>query len=138
MKATLLTDGACKGNPGPTSIGIVLRSETGQTIDSYGKFTGQGTNNTAEYTALKIGLERALKLKVTDLQVCCDSKILVDHVNNRINVTQPRLTTIMRDIRNLISKFESIHVKHVPRKQNAQADLVANLAYQQELNSVDY
>jgi ribonuclease HI len=51
------TDGACSGNPGPMGIGIVVLA--GDERREHGEFLGKGTNNIAELTAIRRGLEIA-------------------------------------------------------------------------------
>jgi len=46
------TDGASRGNPGESGIGIVLKDEHGTVIASQYGYIGKATNNIAEYTAL--------------------------------------------------------------------------------------
>ncbi|MEM1347951.1 MAG: ribonuclease H [Myxococcota bacterium] len=58
------TDGACQGNPGPCSLGVVIRF--GAHYKEMSQFLGQGTNNIAELTAIKVALE---SLKREDLPV---------------------------------------------------------------------
>jgi len=50
----VFTDGACKGNPGPAGIGIVLQYRNHKKEIS--RFIGKGTNNIAELTAIKVAL----------------------------------------------------------------------------------
>lgn len=51
------TDGACSGNPGPMGIGIVVVA--GEARKEHGEYLGKGTNNIAELTAIRRGLEIA-------------------------------------------------------------------------------
>ena len=51
------TDGACSGNPGPMGIGIVVVA--GDRRKEHGEYLGRGTNNIAELTAIRRGLEIA-------------------------------------------------------------------------------
>ncbi|MBN2574544.1 MAG: ribonuclease HI [Deltaproteobacteria bacterium] len=51
------TDGACSGNPGPMGIGIVVVA--GEKRQEHGEYLGVGTNNIAELTAIRRGLEIA-------------------------------------------------------------------------------
>ena len=50
------TDGACSGNPGPMGIGVVV---AGDRRKEHGEYLGKGTNNIAELTAIRRGLEIA-------------------------------------------------------------------------------
>jgi ribonuclease HI len=54
------TDGACSGNPGPMGIGIVVIA--GDERREHGEYLGKGTNNIAELTAIRRGLEIAQAL----------------------------------------------------------------------------
>ena len=49
---TINIDGASRGNPGPSGIGVVISRE-GEKIAEYNEFIGNSTNNLAEYMALK-------------------------------------------------------------------------------------
>jgi ribonuclease HI len=51
------TDGACSGNPGPMGIGVVVIA--GDARREHGEYLGKGTNNIAELTAIRRGLELA-------------------------------------------------------------------------------
>ena len=57
------TDGSCRGNPGPMGIGVVIIPDINNTnsIVKMGKYIGHGTNNIAELTAIKIGIETAIQ-----------------------------------------------------------------------------
>ncbi len=54
------TDGACSGNPGPMGIGVVVIA--GEKRKEHGEYLGRGTNNIAELTAIRRGLEVAAEL----------------------------------------------------------------------------
>ena len=59
-------DGASKGNPGPSGIGVVIYSN-GRIIKNISSYIGHATNNFAEYTALIYALQEALILKAETL-----------------------------------------------------------------------
>ena len=46
------TDGASRGNPGESGIGVIFRDELGNVLYSGGGYIGTATNNIAEYQAL--------------------------------------------------------------------------------------
>ncbi|MBW2438783.1 MAG: hypothetical protein JRF29_15970, partial [Deltaproteobacteria bacterium] len=60
----IFTDGASSGNPGPSGIGVVLRS--GKHEKEISEYIGLATNNIAELKASEAGL---LAVKKTDLAV---------------------------------------------------------------------
>src|SRR5262249_9651365 len=73
VKARLFTDGGSRGNPGPAASAFVLEAEDGTVLDARGETIGVATNNVAEYKALLAGLERAVEVGVSELEVVSDS-----------------------------------------------------------------
>jgi ribonuclease HI len=136
-RALMYTDGACKGNPGPMGIGVVIKNEDGQTVKKHSEFLGHGTNNQAEYMALKRGLEHAKNENINHLTIFSDSELLVDHVNGKKTVTNPELLAHMQDIKKHIGSFDYVAISHVRRHLNAEADRAANMAFKQEADSLD-
>ena len=68
-------DGASKGNPGPSGVGVVICRD-GETIKNISSYIGHATNNVAEYTALIYALEEALIMKAESLKINTDSQLL--------------------------------------------------------------
>ena len=99
MRATLHTDGAARRKlsepTGPVGIGAVLRSESGEIIGEIAKGIGLATNNVAEYTALIEGLQMALGVGVTDIDVCIDSPVVAGQL---LNGHKSRRTTCARSL----------------------------------------
>ena len=60
MKLTIFIDGASRGNPGRSAIGVALYDPEGQSLKEIGLEIGITTNNIAEYTALLYGLGETL------------------------------------------------------------------------------
>jgi ribonuclease HI len=54
--------------------------------------------------------------------------LLAKQINGAYKVKNENLKTLMKEVRALLSGFDSVCVKHVPRSQNAHADRLANLA----------
>ncbi len=121
------TDGASRGNPGESGIGVVLRNEAGQVLQSISAYIGSTTNNVAEYTALIECLKKALKANCTKLIVNSDSELIVRQVQGRYRVRDANLKkyyeTVRRHLASAPFKFE---IRYVPREQNRDADLLAN------------
>ena len=46
------TDGASRGNPGESGIGVIVRNAEGEVVFTISGYIGTATNNIAEYTAL--------------------------------------------------------------------------------------
>ena len=66
-RVRVYSDGAARGNPGPSGAGAVLVEPSGQVVDRLGKYLGVQTNNYAEYMGLLLGLKRARELGATEV-----------------------------------------------------------------------
>jgi ribonuclease HI len=51
MIVIVYADGACRGNPGPMSIGASIQDDHGRELGTVSALIGKGTNNIAEYRA---------------------------------------------------------------------------------------
>ena len=122
------TDGACRGNPGPSGAGWVFSEPGGQVFRRGKAFLGRATNNEAEYVAVILALEDALKQGFQSLRLHADSELLVKQVNGIYRVKNPRIKELYTQLMGLARKFKSFEAKHVRREFNAEADLEANRA----------
>ena len=91
VKARLSTDGGARGNPGPAAYGFVLEAEDGSVLAARGEAFGVATNNVAEYRALIAGLEEAVQLDVSDLEVVSDSELLVKQMRGEYRIKNAAL-----------------------------------------------
>jgi ribonuclease HI len=129
---TINIDGASRGNPGPSGVGIVLSNDDLK-ITEYNEYIGHKTNNQAEYTALKKALQIASGYD-EELTVLSDSELVVNQRNNKYKVRNKGLKIICREISNLEKNFKTITYKYVPRERNVRADFLANQAIVQNNN----
>lgn len=114
------TDGACSGNPGPMGAGVAIY-KGGRLIREISRAIGNGTNNIAEYTAVKIGLEEAISLGADAVEVRTDSRLVVQQLSGKFRVKSPHLRRLKGEIEGLSSGLE-VHYMWVPREENALAD----------------
>jgi ribonuclease HI len=131
-------DGASRGNPGPSAIGVVFYAPEVGSLDGdgnasepiveWGAGLGCATNNIAEYQALLSALGKALDLGVRHLVVRSDSELLVRQMNGQYKVRQPHLKVLHGQAKQLESGFGRVVYEHIPRAQNARADRLANQA----------
>jgi ribonuclease HI len=123
----IYTDGASSGNPGPAGIGVVLIY--GENKREISKYIGDGTNNIAELTAIKVGLE---ELKRVDLpvRVFSDSSYSIGLLTKNWKPTKNQ--ELVQEIKTLMRKFpdlDFIKVKgHSGIKENEVADFLATSA----------
>ncbi len=121
-------DGGSRGNPGPAGYGVVVRDASGKTLENLSEFIGPATNNVAEYRGLLAGLEFAVARGVSQLKIYCDSELVVRQMQGRYRVKSPDLKPLYERACQLASRLDRFVMQHVPREQNAEADLLANQA----------
>lgn len=119
-------DGAARGNPGPASYAVVLRSPDGTPLESLGRYIGRQTNNVAEYYALIAALDYATAHNLRRLRVRSDSELLVRQMKGIYKVKSPDLRPLHERARKMAAALESFTIEHVPREKNAEADALAN------------
>jgi ribonuclease HI len=123
----LFIDGASKGNPGPSGIGVVLY-RAGKPVKEIAKYIGIATNNVAEYSALLAGLEAARRMKADALTIKSDSQLLCRQLDRQYKVRSESIGSLFIKALNLIAGFKKVEIIHVPREQNKEADSLANKA----------
>lgn len=89
---------------------------------------GSQTNNYAEYTAVVLGLEKALALGAREVHLVLDSMLVVEQLSGRWKVKHPGLMPLVGRARELLGRLERWSVRHERRESNRAADALANLA----------
>ncbi len=128
MKVVAYTDGASRGNPGPSSFGVVVFDADGRQVHSVSQALGRATNNQAEYRGAIAALEAALGLGAREVELRMDSELVVRQLSGRYKVRNPALIPLHSRIQYLRKQFERVVIVHVPRAQNREADRLANEA----------
>jgi len=118
-------DGACRGNPGPSSVGYVLVDDGGIVTEG-GETIGRATNNQAEYAALLKALEVASDYGFDEVHIRGDSELIVKQVRGEWNTNDPELREQRVRVRELLMQFDDWQLEHVPREINDRADQLAN------------
>ena len=124
----LYCDGASRGNPGPAATGFVLYAPDGAELAARGEALGITTNNVAEYTALVQGLDTTLEFHVRQVRVRMDSELVVRQMLGIYRVKHPALQPLFLAANERRRRFQHFHIEHVPRRDNARADALANAA----------
>ena len=135
MEFTLYADGGARGNPGPAGAGAVVFDSSGKRVVEVADYLGVATNNIAEYEAVLRGLKALAEAYPPDyfrqasVMVKMDSKLVIEQMKGAYRVKHPNLVPRHFEIKNLIARnFGKVEFVHVPRAQNADADLLANKA----------
>jgi ribonuclease HI len=125
MKAKIYTDGGARGNPGPAGIGAWIDGPKSQEISEY---IGEATNNVAEYKALIAGIKGAKKLEYDEIEIFCDSQLIVEQVKGNYKVKKEHLKGLCSEARLALNDFKTISITHIPREENKIADRLVNEA----------
>lgn len=151
MKLVIYTDGASRGNPGPSSYGFTIQDEKGHLLEEGGEYIGITTNNVAEYTAVLEALKHAKKLVTRvnpstslgtgsqesrgklHVELYADSKLVAEQLSGRYKIKAKHLKPIISLIQNLAIELGGIIFSYIPRSQNTLADKLANQALDLEL-----
>jgi ribonuclease HI len=127
-RVLVFVDGGARGNPGPAGIGVVVTDESGNELDRANDFIGVATNNTAEYRALLLGLERARELGAREVSIVNDSQLVARQLTGEYRVKKDDLRPLHAAAKEALAGFERWSVRSVPRAENELADALVNEA----------
>ncbi|KAL8091953.1 hypothetical protein AgCh_034288 [Apium graveolens] len=82
----------------------------------------------AEYEALIVGLGLAGTLRVKNLKVCGDSKLVISLVKGEFEGRDDTMAKYVRLVRAVMTQFDECHIEHIPREENAKADALSKFA----------
>lgn len=123
----VFTDGASSGNPGPSGIGVYFRY--GKHEREISRYLGQGTNNIAELTAIRVALEE-LKKPELPVRLYTDSSYALGLLTQ--NWKPKKNVELVNDIKALMKPFKDlVLVKvegHAGVEGNEKADHLATSA----------
>ena len=128
LSVVAYADGAARGNPGPSSYGVVVYDEAGVELFTGGRALGHGTNNQAEYEGAIAALEAALRLGAANITLRLDSLLVARQLTGQFQVKNAKLKPLHKRLVELGARFRQLTVEHVPREENKVADRLANEA----------
>jgi len=124
----IFCDGSSRGNPGPAAIGISAQTHEGEEIFFIAEKIGTATNNIAEWSALKRGMEETLSRDEKKVKFKLDSELVVKQMKGEYKVKNAGLLAIKQECEKLKVHFDHFEIVYIPREQNSRADALANLA----------
>ena len=125
-------DGASRGNPGKSGVGIVIRDSDGDVLDEISEYLGDDlTNNQSEYSALINALEFCVDQDFNEVRIYSDSELLVKQMNGEYDVNSENILNLYEEAKSLESEFSEVEYNHVPRNENEVADDLANKAIEE-------
>lgn len=112
-----------------------MQNSDGSVISESGKYIGIATNNVAEYSALILGLEKAIDLDVTEIDCFSDSELMVRQLNGQYRVKDPKMRIYHSKVKNICNAFKNITFTSVRREKNRLADKLVNEAIDSSFSS---
>jgi ribonuclease HI/probable phosphoglycerate mutase len=92
-----------------------------------GGMIGRGTNNLAEYNALLIAAQHALRLGLWGpLMAYTDSQLMARQVNGEYKVKDARIKTVREELMHVLTLFSSARIEYLPRAANFEADALSH------------
>ena len=119
-------DGASKGNPGEAGIGVAVFDKDLNIVQESCEYIGAATNNIAEYKALILGVKLAVGFNAKNTLFKSDSELMVKQIMGEYRVKNIQLKSLYSEVQSLLGKLPEWEIRHVPREENKEADLLAN------------
>ncbi len=117
----LFIDGAANLQNKRAGIGGVMY-RNGTELYSFSEYLHDATNNEAEYQALIKGIQLALELKISSININSDSELIVKQIKGEYRVKHPNMQPLYAQAIDLLQKFSSWKISHVRREKNTVAD----------------
>ena len=112
----VFVDGACKGNPGPSGIGVEVFDKDGKLLDQKSEYVGDKTNNEAEYEAINQGLSLARKHTRKRVIISSDSEFVIRQVGGRYRIKEDRMEPLCLSILSKEHLFEEVEYRRCPKE----------------------
>ncbi|MHC4267800.1 MAG: ribonuclease HI family protein [Planctomycetota bacterium] len=119
-------DGASRGNPGESGIGVAIFDKNSNLINEACDYLGVATNNIAEYKALILGIKLSMEYNAKKILFKSDSELMVKQIKGEYKVKNTRLKLLFTEVQDLLKKLPDWKIMHVRREENSEADLLAN------------
>ena len=123
---TLLVDGASRSSG--SGVGLLLQSPTGEHLEQAIRLGFPTSNNEAEYETILSGLDLALALSVSKLQIYSDSQLVVRHVQKEYEAKDVRMTRYLTKVRDTLHRFTEWTIEKIRQTENGRADALAGIA----------
>ncbi len=119
-------DGASRGNPGESGIGVAIFDKDANLINEACDYLGVATNNIAEYKAMILGIKLSMQYNAKKILFKSDSELMVKQIKGEYRVKNTQLKLLFTEVKDLLKKLPNWKIIHVRREENREADLLAN------------
>nr|GEX75136.1 reverse transcriptase domain-containing protein [Tanacetum cinerariifolium] len=96
-------------------------------VERWTLFT-DGASNSKEYEALLNGLRMARKIKVRNIDVKVDSKLVASQINGSYVASSTSMIKYLATTKECIAEFIAFVIRNIPRNLNQKADILSKLA----------
>jgi len=131
----IFIDGASRGNPGPSGIGILFCDDKDNVVKKLFKFIGNSTNNVAEYSALIYAMQEALIDRYDHVKIKSDSELLTKQLAGEYKVKNDNLRPYYEMFQHIARGFNKVEIIPIGREDNSIADKLANKAIDSRFDS---
>jgi len=111
-----------------SGAGVILEGPDGLLIEQALQFAFKASNKQKEYEALNAGMLLAKEMGAKGLLAKSDSLLVTGQVTGEYQAKDPQMTAYLEYVQVMKETFEVFDLVHVPREQNARANLLAKLA----------
>nr|GEZ38019.1 reverse transcriptase domain-containing protein [Tanacetum cinerariifolium] len=123
---TLFTDGSsCVDGSG---AGLILTNPKGIEFTYALRFQFAASNNEAEYEALIAGLRIAAQMRVQNVHVSVDSKLVANQVLGTYVAKEENMINYLDKFKRLVNGFTNFSISQVPRSKNKKAYALSKIA----------
>jgi ribonuclease HI len=123
----IFMDGGCTANPGgQLAVAAVVCTPDFQVVSQMARAAGEGTNNIAEYRALRHAIAMANLVGAREPLFLSDSKLVVEQVNGWWAIKEPGLHMLHGWCTGALMRFDRWAIKYVPREKNKRADYLVS------------
>jgi len=112
----------------PINRGVILEGPNGVLIEQALRFAFKASNNQVEYEALIAGMLLVKEMGAQSLLAKSDSQLVTGQVTGEYQAKDPQMAAYLKNVQVLKGALAAFELVHVPREQNARADLLAKLA----------
>uniref|UniRef100_A0A803Q8K4 RNase H type-1 domain-containing protein n=1 Tax=Cannabis sativa TaxID=3483 RepID=A0A803Q8K4_CANSA len=124
-------------NENGSGAGLIMMSPDNFKFHYTLRFQLDTSNNEAEYEALLASLRIAEALKVKNLICYSDSQLIVNQVLGEYQEKGLKMEKYLEKLRKNLEKFNYFKIEPIPREHNSNADALAKLASQNELDKLN-
>ena len=132
MEIYLFTDWASRWNPWESWWGFIGYNKEKEVLFTWSKYFWTRTNNQSEYLALVEWIKKALEFNPKVINIFMDSELIIKQLKWEYRVKNKDLKPFYIEVVDLLSGTKWT-AKHVERKLNKDADMLANIAVDRKI-----